>query len=143
MKKSNRSVKPLQEAAAGKGEALSELLAQYENVGSWPARNGTALALQSCALCFDSDDVSQAMNFLMGRGVVDADEEVRSRMLDAGETTRDLVIVSYVLMQDSCFSGLNKRLPKSTQPFGHKARGNVVQHCTPGELQVPKVSLPK
>ena len=74
----------LQDAQAGKGEALSEILGQYEAVGSWSARSGTALALQSCAPCFDADDVSQCMNFLMGRGVVDPDEEVRSRMLDAG-----------------------------------------------------------
>ena len=76
----------MQDTPAGKGEALSELLSQYDRVGSWSARSGTALALQSCAPCFDADDVSQAMNFLMGRGVVDADEEVRSRMLDAGES---------------------------------------------------------
>ena len=93
----------LQDAPAGKGEALSELLKQYEAVASWSARSGTALALQSCALCFDSDDVSQAMNFLMGRGVVDADEEVRSRMLDAGRMTEHLILLDYFHPKSSDF----------------------------------------
>ena len=69
---------------AAKGRALPALLSQYDRVGSWPARNGTALALQSCAASFEGDDVSQALNFLMGKGVIDMDEEIRSRMLDAG-----------------------------------------------------------
>lgn len=75
----------LQDVAAAKEHALPDLLAQYDRVGTWAARHGTALALQSCAASFEGEDLGQTLNFLMSRGVIEGDEEIRSRMLDAGK----------------------------------------------------------
>ena len=74
----------LQEVPAAKEAALAELLGQYERLGTWEARSGTALALQSCAGAWAPGDVTAALTFLMSSGVTDDDEAVRSQMVDAG-----------------------------------------------------------
>ena len=74
----------LQEVPAAKEAALAELLGQYERLGTWEARSGTALALQSCAGAWGPGDVTAALTFLMSSGVTDEDEAVRSQMVDAG-----------------------------------------------------------
>lgn len=67
--------------------ALQELLGMYERKRNWEARSGTALALQSCAAVWEGEDVTQILNFLVGRGVLDDDDTVRSQMVDAGASS--------------------------------------------------------
>lgn len=65
------------------GDALQKIFGNYEG-GSRYARNGAALALKSCAAQLDSQQVPIALDFLLGEGLADVDDDVRGQMVSAG-----------------------------------------------------------
>lgn len=53
--------------------------------GSRAGRSGSALALKACAAQLSGEQVTSILDFLLGQGLADADDEVRSQMVAAGE----------------------------------------------------------
>lgn len=65
------------------GDALQRIIASYGGGSQW-ARSGAALALKACAAQFDCQQVPIALDFLLGQGLADADDDVRGQMVSAG-----------------------------------------------------------
>lgn len=61
-------------------------MAAYRENGSQTARIGSALALKACAPQLNAQQVPEALDFLLGYGLADADEDVRGQMVAAGAT---------------------------------------------------------
>ena len=53
--------------------------------GSVAGRSGSALALKACAAQLSGEQVTSILDFLLGRGLADANDEVRSQMVAAGK----------------------------------------------------------
>ena len=60
------------------------------NKGSRAGRSGSALALKACAAQLSGEQVTSILDFLLGQGLADADDEVRSQMVAAGELPHSL-----------------------------------------------------
>ena len=58
--------------------------------GSIAGRSGSALALKACAAHLSGEQVTSILDFLLGRGLADANDEVRSQMVAAGELPHSL-----------------------------------------------------
>ena len=54
--------------------------------GTRAARSGSALALKACADELTGKQVPDTLDFLLGHGLADHDDEVRSQMVAAGES---------------------------------------------------------
>ena len=69
------------------GAAVDMLVAAYTAPGSSAAqRSGVAQALSACAPQLDQQHVPLVLDFLLGRGLADADDDVRAQMVAAGAT---------------------------------------------------------
>lgn len=67
------------------GDVLSGVMGVYGEGGAAPsARSGAAVALAACAAHIRSQDVSRALDFLLGQALADPVDAVRSQMVDAG-----------------------------------------------------------
>lgn len=64
-------------------EALDAIVQQYA-AGNPGARTGRAMALKACASCWSGPRVQAALDFLLSRGLADADDGVRNHMVEAG-----------------------------------------------------------
>ena len=53
--------------------------------GTRTARSGSALALKACADELTGKQVTDTLDFLLGHGLADHDDEVRSQMVAAGD----------------------------------------------------------
>lgn len=72
-----------------------------------------------------SEDVTVALNFLMGRGVVDNNEDVRSKMLDAGSyPTPGNMKCDTIVSQQSC-----ERWPLPACPMFY-VQSEIPRHVT-------------
>ena len=58
--------------------------------GSRAGRSGSALALKACAASLSGEQVTSILDFLLGQGLADANDEVRSQMVAAGELPHSL-----------------------------------------------------
>lgn len=56
--------------------------------GTRAARSGSALALKACADELTGKQVTTSLDFLLGQGLADHNDEVRSQMIAAGEHPR-------------------------------------------------------
>ncbi len=65
------------------GEAVQRIIRSYEG-GSQQGRVGAALALRACAPQLTNQQVPIALDFLLGEGLADADDDVRGQMVTAG-----------------------------------------------------------
>jgi hypothetical protein len=72
----------LQEHPSAEGSALEAIMAAYE--GNPAARTGAALALKACSPHWTAPRVQMALDFLLGSGLADPDDGVRSHMVEAG-----------------------------------------------------------
>ena len=72
---------------AGPG-LLSAIVGAYTQGASVHLRGGIALALSASAPQWRSEDASVALDFLLGCGFADRDDDVRSAMVEAGAVPR-------------------------------------------------------
>lgn len=78
------SVHAFQEHTESVSEAVDRVVAGYGAGASATARSGTALALKACTPCLGPQQVPAVLDFLLGRGLADADDDVRAQMVAAG-----------------------------------------------------------
>lgn len=63
--------------------------------GTRAARSGSALALKACAEELTGEQVTNTLDFLLGHGLADHDDEVRSQMVAAGDFSWTLYNTMY------------------------------------------------
>lgn len=74
----------LQERPGSRDEAIKRMVDAYD-AGAPPAsRSGTARALKACAAQLGPTHVPFALDFLLGTGLADVDDDVRAEMVAAG-----------------------------------------------------------
>lgn len=77
---------PLQDFPSAGPDLLATMVSTHAQGASVELRSGIALALSSSAPQWQSTDATAALDFLLARGFVEQDDEVRSAMVDAGES---------------------------------------------------------
>ena len=85
--------------------------------GSRAGRSGSALALKACAAQLSGEQVTSILDFLLGQGLADADDEVRSQMVAAGELPHSL----------RCNMMPRKIYRASTVSYGQAQLGSTLQ----------------
>ena len=74
-------------------ELLAAIIRSYTKGASSYLRGGIALALNAAAPQWRSQDATVALDFLLGSGFAERDDDVRSGMVDAGEQPLSLSLV--------------------------------------------------
>ena len=84
-----------------KGDSALMVIQGCFGHGTRAARSGSALALKACAEELTGEQVTNTLDFLLGHGLADHDDEVRSQMVAAGDSVPHTVICAN-LSTDHC-----------------------------------------